>query len=301
MMKSLVHFVLIAVILTSLAVMSPAQSANWVIDSGYSHARMSVDASTNPASRFDLGVARVSGAAILDKRDLTKSVFAFSIYPADVRSRPIEDEGTWTDSSNTNLTTYSDISFRSTGGTLLSDGGLEVTGGLTLTHMERPSTSTVGEAYDGPVYGEPIVHSMTREATFIFKIQSTDDSKNQGDSRTEISASTQISFENFPELLSAIRNTSWPVVVEDENCQTPSTIGEDYSGISCTGTLVEAVIPAEPPPGIGEDYHGLEASISPAGNQVSVLVHLELEPQGSLPVQAMQWDQRGEGRWMRMH
>lgn len=179
MIKRFVHFVLIVVILTFLAVVSPAQSANWVIDTDHSNARMSLDALTDPTSAFDRGVSRVSGAAILDKRDLTKSVFAFSIYPANVGLRPIIDDGTWANGSNMDSATYSDISFQSTGGTLLGDGGLEVTGDLTLTHMERPLSSAAGEAYDGLVYGEPIVHSVTREATFIFKVPGTAYSEDQ--------------------------------------------------------------------------------------------------------------------------
>ena len=300
MIKRFVHFVLIAAILTLLAVVSPAQSANWVIDSDHSHARMSLDVLTNSTSAFDLGVGLVSGAAILDKRDFTKSAFAFSIYSANGRSSPTNDEGTGSNTSNMDSAMYSEISFQSSGGTLRSDGGLEVTGNLTLTHMERPLSSAAGEAYDGLVYGEPIVHSVTREATFIFKIPGTAYSEDQSDARTEVSASANINFEDFPQVLGAARNTSWPAVVEDENCQTPSTIGEDYSGISCSGTLVEAVVPAEPPATIGEDYHGLEAVTSPAGNRVAILVHLELEPQGDLPVHAMKMNQQPDRSWMQM-
>jgi hypothetical protein len=64
--------------------------------------------------------------------------------------------------------------------------------------------------------------------------------------------------------------------------------------------LVKAVVPAEPPATIGEDYHGLEAVTSPAGNRVAILVHLELEPQGDLPVHARKMNQQPDRSWMQM-
>ena len=67
----------------------------------------------------------------------------------------------------------------------------------------------------------------------------------------QLLATTNISRERFPQLLAALAPGNWPsMVVEDENCTMPSTVGEDYSSATCTGTLVcsssEAVRPAWP-------------------------------------------------------
>jgi hypothetical protein len=64
-------------------------------------------------------------------------------------------------------------------------------------------------------------------------------------------------------------DTNWPVVVEDENCQTASTVGEDYAGPSCTGTTVSVISRAVAPSNVGEDYHGFEVAPR-AGNQVTI-------------------------------
>ena len=54
-----------------------------------------------------------------------------------------------------------------------------------------------------------------------------------------LSASTTIGREDFPQVLAGLEsgNTSG-VAVEGETCTVPSTVGEDYSGLICTGAPV---------------------------------------------------------------
>ena len=109
----------------------------------------------------------------------------------------------------------------------------KVIGELTLTRVERSVTMDANEAYAGPVYGDPVVRTETREVTFLLTKDALD-----------LSVSAHVNHEDFPELLSAIQDTNWPNVVQNERCQMPSTIGEDYHGPTCTGTVAVAVMPA---------------------------------------------------------
>jgi hypothetical protein len=58
----------------------------------------------------------------------------------------------------------------------------------------------------------------------------------------EIVGSARVDRDEFHELLSTIKETNWPAVrqniVQNEDCHMPSTVGEDYSGTACTGTVV---------------------------------------------------------------
>jgi hypothetical protein len=53
-----------------------------------------------------------------------------------------------------------------------------------------------------------------------------------------LSGSARVGYQEFPTLLKTIRATNWPPVVENEQCQMPSTVGEDYHGATCTGTVI---------------------------------------------------------------
>ena len=150
-----------------------------------------------------------------------------------------------------------------------SYGTLEVTGNLTLTRVERPSTANPTEDYSGPVYGSPVVHTVSHEVTFAFPRVDRPTVNGEKAATTKVSASTRIGYENFPQLSSAILATNWPPVVEDENCQVASTGGEDYAGPSCTGTTVPVISRAVALSNVSEDYHGFEVAPA-AGNQVTI-------------------------------
>jgi hypothetical protein len=87
----------------------------------------------------------------------------------------------------------------------------------------------------------------------------------QPNAKGEISATALIGRESFPELLPAIYAAyavNWPPVIQDEHCQMPTSIGEDYAGPSCTGTVVETA--------------------KAAGNQVKIVLNLQLNREGSV-------------------
>ena len=73
--------------------------------------------------------------------------------------------------------------------------------------------------------------------------------------------SSNISVEDFPELMAAVSSTVWPVFVADEKCSTPSNLGtEDYSGPACTGERIDVAdrkdLRCDAPLSVGEDFSG---------------------------------------------
>jgi hypothetical protein len=102
--------------------------------------------------------------------------------------------------------------------------------------------SQPSEAYAGPVYGDPIIHTATHVVTFLFPSLSTALSPGsltpatlQQQGALEISGSARLSHETFPNLRTAIKETNWPPVVRNEHCQAAySGGGEGYSGPVCT-------------------------------------------------------------------
>ena len=106
------------------------------------------------------------------------------------------------------------------------------------------------------------------------------------DSKVALSASTQIAYEDFPELFTAVSKTNWPPVVANENCQMPSTIGEDYRGPQCTGTVIAATDEnnCQMPPNVGEDYAG-RCVLRPPVTETTIVVQLNLTEAGSQSAQ----------------
>lgn len=105
----------------------------------------------------------------------------------------------------------------------------------TCGDLERNATYNPGEDYAGAAYGEIVAPNVTRQVVFVIPRENL----SKQNAKSEISATALIGHENFPELLPAIYAVNWPPVVEDEHCQTPISVGEDYAGPSCTGTVVE--------------------------------------------------------------
>jgi hypothetical protein len=166
----------------------------------------------------------------------------------------------------------------------MGDGKLEVIGGLTLTRVERSVTLTPSEAYTGPVCDDPVIHTETREISFLFPSLSTALSSTpltsvalQRKGALGLSGSARVVHEDFPELLNAIQDTNWPAVVQNERCQMPSTVGEDYHGATCTGTVVAATRHdnCRMPAIVGDDYSGPMCT-PPSGNQTTIVLDLKM-------------------------
>jgi len=283
--KSRTLAILIAVILPTISPLAFADGGTWSLDSAASSALLFQGSAANPDS-VNTGVARVTGNVKLDTNDLENSVFNLSIYPADEQwGEALSPESTLPAGYVPDATDHTLLTFASKRILRMGDGKLEVIGDLTLTRVER--TVTLTKAYARPVYGDPVVHTETREVRLLFPNLSAALSAgplrrvNLKEKRNlDLSGSAHIGYEDFPGLLSAIRTTNWPVVVQNERCQMPSTVGEGYHGPTCTGTVIAATSRDNchmPTTVGGEDYSG-PICAPPSGNQTTIVLDLRMVP-----------------------
>jgi hypothetical protein len=232
------------------------------------------------------GVARVTGKVKLDANDLDASFFNLIIYPADENwGKVLSPEGALPTGYVLDATDQTLLTFKSKHILRTGDGRLEVIGDLTLTSAERTVTATPTEAYAGPVYGDPVIHNVTREITFLFPnvsaarlSESLTPAVQQARKVLEVVGAARVSSEDFPELLSAIQDTNWPSVVQNEHRQAAySGGGEGYSGPVCTGTVIAATQADNCQvtySGGGEGYSGPVCTPA-AGNQTTIVLDLK--------------------------
>jgi polyisoprenoid-binding protein YceI len=258
-----------------------AQNTNWKLKSEHSTGRLSVGSAADPNTIFDVGIARVKGSVRLDAGSLTDSSFDFTIYPVDEGPASINEDGSVNAAEFSNVARSTAINFRSKEAKLTRVGKLEVTGDLTLSHLERPFLIAYSEAYGGAVYGEPEVRSATREVTFVFDNAPATAAKAGASRKLKLTASADINTEDFPGLLEAVTNANWPVVVEDKACQEPARNGEEYHGTGCTDTPV--VISSRPPASVtvSEDYPGPDLATPRIRDDVKIALTLELKRSAS--------------------
>jgi polyisoprenoid-binding protein YceI len=284
--------------LVMFGVVSPlafADGGTWSLDSTASSARFFQGSAANPDS-VNTGVARVTGKVKLDPSNLRNSVFDLNIFPADEDwAHALSPEGTLPAGYIPDATDHTLLTFHSRRILRIGDGKLEVIGDLTLTRVERSETLTPSEAYAGPVYGDPVIRSQTREISFLLPRLGTATSSGSLISvalRTkgtlDLSGSSRVVHEDFPDLLNAIQDTNWPTVVKDERCQMPSTVGDDYHGATCTGTVIAATRAdnCSMPATVGEDYSG-PICTPPSGNQTTIELNLKMLPTSSTAVAEM--------------
>ena len=282
--------ILIAIIFPIISPLAFADGGQWSLDSTTSSARLFQGSATNPES-VNTGVARVTGKVKLDTNDLDNSVFDLTIYPADEQwGHALSPEGILPADYVPDATDHTLLTFHSKRILRMGNGELQVIGDLTLTRVERSVTLTPSEAYAGPVYGEPVLHNETREVRLLFPslsaAVSADPMKRvnlQEKGELDFSGSARVGYEEFPALLRTIRATNWPAVVENEQCQMPSTVGEDYHGATCTGTVIAAThndtCQIMSSPG-AEDYSGPVCTPA-AGNETTIALDLKLLRTGS--------------------
>ena len=251
-----ITFASAAFFVTSLALASDI----WILDSSKSNARLFEGSTTHP-DPVNTGVARVTGKVKLDANDLDASFFDLSICPADedwwgaLTHKGALPTGYLNDATDHTLLTFKSTDILSTG-----NGTLEVIGNLTLTRVERTATATPTDAYAGPVYGDLVIHKETREITFVFPSASAAHPSTplipgmeQSRGVLEIVGSANVEQEEFPELIGAMKETSWPhfgqngkdsnaapctapciALARDNDCQVPVSAGEEYGGPKCT-------------------------------------------------------------------
>ena len=256
----------------------------WQVDTRHSDVQLITDATTDYGkTKIDvtLGFGRVNGGLKVDDVDPTKSSVDLRIYPATSMLSSIEEDGNFKSRWLMNTANHTLICFHSKKVVQTADGKLQATGTMVLTRVDRNVEATPSEAYAGPVYGPPMVHRVSHEATLIFDPPGTDGS-GQKDGVVLESASTKVFREDFPQLLKAVTTTYWPPVVEDKTCQATGAPGEDYHGIPCKGMLLEAPALPEAPHAANAEDIGAGGSDFNAivGERLNILVHMRLVPRG---------------------
>jgi hypothetical protein len=220
-----------------------AEQGKWKVDAEHSTASIFLGSNSDLQN---IGVARVSGNADFNSAEPAKSALNISAQLPEGQA----------------------MTFKSKRIDVRPDGKLQITGEMTLTRSERDATYNPGEDYSGPVYGEPVVRTVTREVAFVLP-----PIDNAGQ-KAEISAEATLGVENYSELFAAVGHAAWQPVVQDEACEIPQA-GEDYRGADCSGTLIAAASRTSPTR-IGEDYRGDE-SPAPSGNLMKLVLRLQLQ------------------------
>jgi polyisoprenoid-binding protein YceI len=252
MFKKFSEFALVA--LTVLFSVAPvlAQSSTSRIDSEHSTARLYVASSENPGDNLNVGVARTSGIVKFNSSDSATPDFDFTIYPADKKASLAKSEA----DRREEKPDYTVIAFKSRRVVPLTADTYRVSGDLTLTYVQRVASYDPSEGYSGPTYGPAITSSQTQQASFEFRRAGPSGST----ASAEWIASSTIFAEDFPELLTAVSATAWPVFVADEQCAMPANVGEDFSGPACTGERIDVAarkdLRCDAPATVGEDFSG---------------------------------------------
>jgi len=265
----------LALLLCNLLPAAWAQTISQQIDSEHSTANLSVyPASGDPP--WNVGIAKVSGVMQWNEKDVTKSVFDFTIYPARQRTHLLNPDGSVRSYTSANLSRYTLMTFRSARAEVDKSGELEVHGTLTITHVERKTNITWSNAYTGPEYGPPIPHSTAGEVVFTIENPSSLARPDQFSLR--ISGFAILNRKDFPGLRTALVDAVWPIVVEDENCEIPAPKPsmKDYAGAICTGNPIEVTPISRTPQRFGIDYPGPDEVTAPAADQATIILRLSL-------------------------
>ena len=277
--------VLFAFGILTLGAKTPASLAgSWLVDARHSDAQLITDGTTDSGkTKIDvtLGFARVMGALKID--DPAKSSVDLHIYPATSMVEAIEEDGKFKSRWMANRANHTMLCFHSKNVTRTSDGRLQTTGDLILVRVDRNvEVPAPTEAYAGPVYGPPITHRVSHQATLVFDLPA--DGSKQKDGGIQATASTKVFREDFPQLVKAVLNTYWPPLVQDENCRVPAP-SEAYSGAECTGTFLRGPsLPEDPGTHIGEDYPGSQNFNAQVGQRLNLVVHMRLTPGAGQPM-----------------
>jgi polyisoprenoid-binding protein YceI len=268
-------------ILSIFALVIPGKSSpavgSWQIDPGHSDAQFVSDGTTDFGKTkimFTIGFARVAGVIKLNGNDSADSSFDFTSYSALSKAPPMDENGKVKPQWIVTPANHTLVCFHSKGVQQTADGKLKTTGTLVLTRVDRNVDATPSEAYAGPVYGPPMVHRITHEATFVFDTPA----PGRTGKAFQTTGSTKVIGEDFPQLVKAVIGTYWPPVVQDENCQVPDAT-EGYNGAQCTGTYLQSAALPEPPQSANAEDIGTPQNFnSVVGQRLTILVHMRLTP-----------------------
>ena len=260
-----------------------SMSDSWQVDARHSDANLITDATTDYGKtkmNVTLGYARLNGKVKVDDNDPTKSSVDLRIYPATSMAPSIDEDGKFLSHWLENLSNHTLVCFHSKKVLRMPDGRLQATGELAVTRVDRNVEMTPSEAYAGPVYGPPVIHRVSREATFIFDFPAAAGNA-QKEKVIKGSGSTSLFREDFPQLVRTVVSTYWPPVVQDESCQVPAA-SEAYTGSQCTGAyLATPTLPEAPHATNAEDLPGQPNFNAILGQRLTILVHMRLIDQAS--------------------
>jgi polyisoprenoid-binding protein YceI len=261
----------------------PASMAgSWQVDTRHSNAKLIADATADYGKtkmNVTLGFASVNGRVEIDN-DPTKSSVDLRIYPATSASPAIDEDGKFLSHWLENLSSHTLVCFRSKRVVRMSDGRLQTTGKLAVTRVDRNVEMTPNEAYAGPVYGPPVIHRVSRQATFVCDFPAAGNGQKVG--YVKASGSTSMFREDFPQLVRTVVSTYWPPGVQDENCQVPDA-NEAYNGSKCTGTFMETHgLPEAPHAANAEDLPGSPNFNAIVGEHLTILVQMRLTAKASV-------------------
>ncbi len=284
MLKQTTVFAIAAVLALGVLALSvsgkPSSTAGtWQVDTQHSAAQLIADGTTDYGKTkldYTVGFGRLYGTVKIDDADPAKSSIVFRFYPANGMAPAIAESGKFLSQWLMNVANDTLVCFHSKTVQRTADGKLQATGDLTITRVDRNVDIEPTEAYSGPTYGPPMIHRVSREATFVFDFPA--GGTVQKDGEMQASASTSVGRENFPQLVKVVVAANWPPVVQDEDCQNPTGASEAYRGFKCTGTFMEASgLPPAPGTQIGEDYSGPPSDFDAVvGNHLTIVLRMRL-------------------------
>ncbi len=245
-----------------------SQTMPELVDPGHSSAVIEIRSTRDPSSRF-AAVADVAGKLDVNRNDVSRSTLRFSIFPAGAQSI-ITSNGRLRSGLYADLADYTVLTFESRQAALRSDGAIAFTGELTLIHVVRSSTMDANIGYSGAQLGPPTTQSTTHEATFVVENPTATGASDRGAAGT--TALATIASETFRGLRTAVLESNWPPLVEDERCYVPQNF-RDYYGAVCTGKTIESPVIAGTPR-YGADYPGFTSSGAAGGNLITILLNL---------------------------
>ena len=170
---------------------------------------------------------------------------------------------------------YATMSFISKTSTITADGKLMVTGDLAATRVVRRVTTEPSEAYAGAQYGDPVSFTTTRQ---IKLVSAGSPQISDPNGVMHIVGSASVIREDYPQFLDAVSTPGLPTeLINDEKCENPSIIGEDYHGADCTGTVIASINNAMVPTGApsGEGFYGFEPIVTPDRNSATIALNLQ--------------------------
>jgi len=95
-------------------------------------------------------------------------------------------------------------------------------------------------------------------------------------------ASATVDAGAFAELSSALLDSYWPTVAQDEHCTFPADSAgrRDYNGAVCTGKGISIKNVPSAPASFGRDYAGRKIE-APVNGNVTIVLYLKLRPPAS--------------------